>query len=182
MIVTIHLSYAMHAPLFARYSSKTRGFEEVGTHMGKYSRENDEGVEYRLLGEGQSAKGVAHSADYSPGHFYPETVFVWGYEESVDEMPLTHEEVERFCKTMWPYYEPHRVILPNGTLPGGVWTWDNAMKFYPDRCPSWYGISGELKNKFPSAEFVAENPNFKILLFDGEVPFLKPNEAEAPST
>lgn len=147
----INIVKAMHASLNQRYDLKSGGFVRVGDCEGTYAPEDSAtGAEYRCLGEGSRGKKVSHSSEFRPGLFYPENVFIYGYDENDDSLP--HETLETIKNIFWGA-ETKRVILPRG-YEKGVNTWDNALMYSPiDGKPQWHQIDKRV-SLFPGAELI----------------------------
>lgn len=115
--LSMTLINAMHAPLDRAYSMRTGTFVQVGTRMGDYSREDDEGNEYRVYADNCGDTRPMLSRDYKAGSFYPPNTF---FEGEID-LPgdetrhLTHDELSRLapCVGIFPG-SIRRVVLPAG--------------------------------------------------------------------
>lgn len=128
-LVEVTLTRAPHAPLEAIFDLRLGRHVVVGTRMGDYAREDDDGVEYRCLGEDENHRGVAHSRDYKPGLFYPANVFATGRNEN-DES-LTHEQLWRILvKLGYGKGTTRPVWLPRGYKAGAP-TFEAGLQFTP---------------------------------------------------
>lgn len=122
----------------------------VGDASGRFGPEDRaSGAEYRCLSTGERHGRPTVSSDWECGFLYPATVFIWG--EDGEGEPLPFEEIESFARVLG-YTKHKRALLPAGWSKG-QWTWDKALRFVPlEWAPSWYGIEGLLKARFPKAE------------------------------
>ena len=148
----ITICRAHHAVLYKRFDLRSGDYQAVGNCQGTYGPEDRAtGAEYRALGGGEKRGKVSYSSDLKVGHFYSPNVFIFGQNAKTLD-PLSHDEIEEFCRRIrWNTFL-RRAILPNG-YSKGLMTWDNAVYFSPvEFHPDLDTLVRTIKQQIPSAQ------------------------------